>query len=511
MTQNIVYEKLMKFGLFPERISNIFSSEDFANRVNEINVRDFSNKHFSYIKFKQTRNNNVPRLLSIPHPIPYRELCLIIKENWDTIYSKIGEYDDNTDRKNISMIVPEPNNLNRLVTMINYDRKQDEKFLVLEKSLQAKYFVHADIANCYASIYSHSIPWALVTKVVAKDNIRTHDIWYNVLDKKIRYLQKNETIGIPIGPDTSVIISEIILAEIDRNLSHYSYFRYIDDYKCYCKDRAEAENFIQDLNTQLEYFNLRLNQVKTQIIELPKVYENEWIHEIKSYIKIFLKEDELSNKHINDLSLFFDLIIKLVKKEPSESSIKYAVKILATKKFKEKDVFIFTVLSLSRICFFYPYFIDVFEDLFDNNLSFFTENNEGIATELENLLKEHLRHNRSDIALIGIYIFCKYNLLFKDFEGYSNSLIEQRDCLPALLCYFYAKQNNLNIDKYISLVVKLKEEYLEDEWWVYIYQVFKNESTNSFFEDIKYKNVYSQMKEKEINFITETFNSIIFS
>jgi hypothetical protein len=48
--------------------------------------------------------------------------------------------------------------------MKSYDKKDDEKFLILDKSFGKKYLVQIDIANFYPSIYSHSVPWALVNK-----------------------------------------------------------------------------------------------------------------------------------------------------------------------------------------------------------------------------------------------------------------------------------------------------------------------------------------------------------
>lgn len=216
LTENEVYEKLLDFGMFPEKITSIFSSEKFGVWVRKKGISLHTRKSFSNVTFHLTRNNNAPRILNIPHPIPYFFLCKEIKTNWALISASIGEVDDYTSR---SMIIPKPNNLSkRLVSMLSYDRNKDEKFLVLEKSFKAKYFVHADIANCFPSIYSHSIPWALVGTQVAKDNMRDNTKWYNKLDIKIRAVQRNETVGIPIGPDTSSIISEIILSKVDKAL-----------------------------------------------------------------------------------------------------------------------------------------------------------------------------------------------------------------------------------------------------------------------------------------------------
>jgi hypothetical protein len=344
-----VFEKLLCYGLFQEKLAKIFSSEKYGKWIlkNELEIKKI--KPFSNITFHLTRYNNAPRLINIPHPISYYFLCKEITNNWDKISKHIGQVDDYTNR---SMIIPKPNNLNnRLVSMLSYDRNKDEKFLMLDKSFQAKYFVNADIANCYPSIYSHSITWALVGISEAKTNKNNHEIWYNKLDATNRAVQRNETVGIPIGPDTSNVLSEIILSQIDKNLIEYNYFRFIDDYKCYCKSKEEADNFIKNLSKELEKFHLRLNQKKTQIIELPKTIEEDWVRELKAFSNKFLTHKEYSKKNINSISEFFDLSIKLSKKNPNDSAIRYAVKIISEKIFSDNDVYAFILMYLSRLCF----------------------------------------------------------------------------------------------------------------------------------------------------------------
>ncbi len=311
LNENEVYEKLLDYGMFPEKLASIFTSEKFGKWARKHGITLYQKKAFSNVTFHLTRNNNAPRILNIPHPIPYFRLCKQIKENWDKIAQRIGEVDDYTNR---SMIIPKPNNLSkRLVSMLSYDRNKDEKFLILEKSFKAKYFVHADIANCYPSIYSHSIPWALVGKQEAKDKMLDKTKWYNKLDVAIRGVQRNETVGLPIGPDTSSIISELVLSRVDLALSRYKYFRFIDDFKCYCNSKEEADNFIKNLSKELEEYHLRLNQKKTEIIELPKTIEEDWVRDLKAYANKFLKEEEFSKSDINFISEFIDLSIKLTK------------------------------------------------------------------------------------------------------------------------------------------------------------------------------------------------------
>lgn len=507
LTKEEVFEKLLDYGLFPEKIDKIFTSRLFGSWVRQSDINKYQENEFSNIVFHLTRNNNAPRILNIPHPISYHRLVKSIRDNWEEISNKIGEVDDYYDR---SMIIPKPNNLNnRLVSMLSYDRTKDQKFLTLDKSFEAKYLVHADIANCYPSIYSHAVPWALVGKKEAKAN-NNKDLWYNKLDFAIRSTQRNETVGIPIGPDTSSIISELILSQIDKKLSDYKYFRFIDDYKCYCKSKEQADTFINKLSKELESFNLRLNQKKTEIIELPIPIEEDWIRALKSYANTFLNDEILKNKHANYVSEFVDLAIRLTNKNPNDSAIKYAVKILSKKKYQDKDLYILLIMYLSRVCFIYPYFIDVFDEILSKN-SLDNDIIELIKKEINSILKEHKEYSRSDVALWGIHLSLKYDFQIDDFQAYSNYLIEDRDCLPVLLCYEYSKKNNLKLSKYFDLVKILIEEKLEEEWWLFIYSLYFDFPNKPALRRIKTKEVFIEMRNGDVQFIRQNINQTIFN
>jgi hypothetical protein len=55
-----------------------------------------------------------------------------------------------------------------------------------------RYILQADITRYYPSIYTHSIPWALHTKEVAKANQRDDGYFGNVIDRLVRNLQEDK-------------------------------------------------------------------------------------------------------------------------------------------------------------------------------------------------------------------------------------------------------------------------------------------------------------------------------
>lgn len=154
-----------------------------------------------------------------------------------------------------------------------------------------------DISNCYNSIYTHSIAWAICEKRQAKSFFRNKEpaelkeTYENAdcLDAFTRFLKNNETNGIIVGPFTSRIVSEIILARIDKMLAEKGlvFKRYVDDYKFYFRSEAQAHESLPIIEKILNEYNLALNTSKTEIQKYP--YET--ISQIKdTYDKALLHD-----------------------------------------------------------------------------------------------------------------------------------------------------------------------------------------------------------------------------
>lgn len=128
-----------------------------------------------------------------------------------------------------------------------------------------------DISNCYASIYTHVIPWAIHTKDVAKQD-KTNDLIGNLIDTKIRNMNYGQTNGIPQGSVLMDFIAEIILGYADELLTNelehqkivdYQILRYRDDYKIFANDLSIVDKIFKALTEILAELNLKLNSNKT--------------------------------------------------------------------------------------------------------------------------------------------------------------------------------------------------------------------------------------------------------
>jgi len=107
------------------------------------------------------------------------------------------------------------------------------------------------------------------------------------LDKAISDGQDGQTIGLPIGPDTSLVVAELLLASVDveltRRMPRISAHRHVDDYELGTSSRNEAEDFLGFLQECLGRNELALNPDKTHIQDLPQLLEAPWAAELRTF------------------------------------------------------------------------------------------------------------------------------------------------------------------------------------------------------------------------------------
>ena len=312
---------LLSRGYFPRELPPPFSTESFANVVTG-GLQQLPPSFSRYQGVSKLCRHSIAkvgldrRTLSIPNPIGYHNLGSVLTQFW----SDINTF---THQSVISKSTPILHGATGRAILPSCSQQEltDFKAFVRAKS---KYVLNADISRFYASIYTHSIPWALHTKTVAKANKNNSAYYGNTLDKWIQKSQDGQTMGIPIGPDSSLVISEIILTSADRMLSaqlnNNRCFRYIDDYEIGCTSYAEAEQMLSRLQHILGEFELEVNSLKTRIIELPTTLDASWVHELRNF-----SFRAVPNQQRTDLISYFDRAFTLARQYPNEYVLKYAI------------------------------------------------------------------------------------------------------------------------------------------------------------------------------------------
>lgn len=318
-------ENLLDRGYFPKELPPPFTTSKFAQAVAGVSDSVPPDTFSSSPKFSIMCTHNLVRTggfrrnLGIPNPKHYYRLCKVIISQWN-------ELENFASNSPFSLTKPIDGQHDRAISPEHDLSERTISRAQIRSS--ARFILQADISRFFPSIYTHSIPWALLGKIAAKQKHLSGTLsgtWQDSLDVMSRSINNNQTIGLPIGPDTSRLIAEILLSRIDQELStrikHLNGIRFIDDYEFGFPTRSQAEDTLNHLQHLLNEYELALNPSKTKIIELPVFLDPVWT----SKIRIFRFRKSTITGQKSDIAAYFDMVFDFFKRYPEEGLLKYAI------------------------------------------------------------------------------------------------------------------------------------------------------------------------------------------
>ncbi len=323
-------EDLLSKGYFPVEIPPPFHTSELSSKykslkskLTALKIKESSRcANFSIAKVGLVR-----KLLKIPNPIHQVKLSEIISDNWNDIEIIHKE-------SKFSLSRPLDKGL-RAANPISFGEFLKTCYL---QSFPYSFELKTDISKFYPSIYTHSIAWAIHTKAIAKKSRTDKTILGNKIDQAVQQTMHGQTIGIPIGPDTSLIIAEIIASKIDtlikKQIPKVKGYRYIDDMYFFFHTYAEAEKGLIKIQQIIKEFELQINADKTIIRPIPHGIEPDWVIQLRKF-----EIRETARTQYNDLISFFSLAFDLALKLPNEYVLSYCIsriqhlKILADKNY----------------------------------------------------------------------------------------------------------------------------------------------------------------------------------
>jgi hypothetical protein len=312
---------LLLRGVFHDRIIPPLSTLGLNSCVNEIVnlARDLIRRRKPSVRARCVQHSvpkskHLRRVLSIPNPLQQSVLCCEVADNWKDLWRLCKE-------SPFSLSMP------HVSTKRALESEHDRKWVNVERarrSVGARYVLSTDIARFYPSIYTHSIGWAVHGKAEARaDN--AHSLYGNRIDRWVRETQDRQTGGIPIGPDTSFLIAEVVASRLDKLLQtaftsrRIRGTRYIDDYNLYFLSLSDAEKALAVLHGAARQFELDINDAKTEIREVPEPLEPYWKTQLRG---VRLR----SGDHSTSLKALFDRASELSKQFPQDSVFTYVAK-----------------------------------------------------------------------------------------------------------------------------------------------------------------------------------------
>ena len=310
---------LVHHGYFPKELPPPFTTEALALLLNSKGAAftgDFAQNSKKTSKpciHNLARVGSLRRKLSIPNPVNFVQLAVRLAVDWQQLQAFCN-------RSNLSLSTPVlTNTAGRAI-----GRKEAMNAIPIHRAklrATSNFILSADIASFYPTIYTHSIPWALNGKVAAKAAKQSPALLGNELDRLIRNGQEGQTMGIPIGPDTSLVIAETVLVGMELAAHIQSPgFRYIDDFEFGFRTISEAESALATLQSVTAEFSLQLNPSKTRIIALPEPIDESWVSELRIFP---FRSDRKSQRY--DLIHYFNRAFELAKLHPAQAVLKYAI------------------------------------------------------------------------------------------------------------------------------------------------------------------------------------------
>lgn len=203
-------------------------------------------------------------------------------EEEDREYEQLGSY----------FVYQKYRNIHRFFESHEYHRS--------EKKYDA--MVQIDVSKCFDSIYTHSLPWAVLGKDQTKFSLKESKATFGGrFDALMQNLNHKETNGIVIGPEFSRIFAEIILQSVDaelitklaagENLTHkidYEIFRYVDDFFVFYNEESTQLKIFETLQEILKSKKLSINTAKIKHYQKPIITE---ITIAKERISTFLNDE----------------------------------------------------------------------------------------------------------------------------------------------------------------------------------------------------------------------------
>jgi RNA-directed DNA polymerase len=265
------------------------------------------------------------RPFQLIHPALYVFLVNILTEqsNWNTIVARFTQFQANPNIRCYSIPLQSDTIQSDRATSISEWWQAIEQQSI-ELALKYEYVLHTDISDCYGSIYTHSVPWAIHTKPVAKARRRDLTLVGNSIDKHLQDMSYGQTNGIPQGSVLMDFVAEMVLGFADlelstriqqENIQDYEIIRYRDDYRIFSNNPQTTEHITKLLTEILIELGMRLNAQKTIVSN--------------NVVKNSLKPDKLywmsAKKGAKSIQEHLLLIHKLSEEHPNSGSLSKAL------------------------------------------------------------------------------------------------------------------------------------------------------------------------------------------
>lgn len=304
-------------GYLPKEFPPLFSSQSLADARGQLTEKRPESETLP-VRFSLARAGGLRRATEVPNPFSQISLIEHVGANWSRFRAVAALSVVSTSRPLLGA-----RNDQRSLKHVG----SPEKYERVRRSIGARYTLSTDISNFFPSIYTHAVDWAVRGKAAAKRDRSSKSVGGR-LDLLLRRARGGQTVGISVGPDTSWLISEMILARVDQKLQIRAprvknrSLRWVDDMVFYADSQGVAEEALGIYEEELSQYELSLNPLKTSITTGIKPYVDNWLVTLRQA----RYRDDRESHQADDIVDLFSLAFELHEKLPNSGVISYAIK-----------------------------------------------------------------------------------------------------------------------------------------------------------------------------------------
>jgi hypothetical protein len=272
------------FFLNKKTLPPFFDASAFLNYCNTLTqnaLQNLSIKDTECISLSiPNKQSHIRRIVQIPNPLIYLQLCYQMTQLF-------------TQERFLPKSFKELKPTLHLQFKNNHFNKHEKDMIGKRNVISCIGYSHMlqlDISQFYPSIYTHSIPWAVLGKEKAKQEFNNKEFnrknkkvaslpvsaQYQLSDKidiTLRCFNHNQTKGIPIGAEVFSVVASLITSRINEEFTAFlknnkidaKFHHYVDDYYIFCSTEEDAKAILSNFGRILQKYELQLNSQKTKI------------------------------------------------------------------------------------------------------------------------------------------------------------------------------------------------------------------------------------------------------
>lgn len=259
--------RYISFEPILSEVASILNGGNYA-QFKAVSPNELSNVNYGFIANKDGKLSWRP--YELIHPAIYVSMVNVIcdKENWQFIKTRLGEFENGV-VDCCSAPVMSVDHQTDIATQIKHWWQSVEQ-RSLTYSLEFSHLLHTDVTDCYGSLYTHSISWALHGLPKAKDEKTNKSLLGNKIDSHIQAGRYGQTNGISQGSVLMDFVAEIVLGYVDEQINFelmgskdIRILRYRDDYRIFSNSDERAEAVLKIVSDKLRTVGMRLGVSKT--------------------------------------------------------------------------------------------------------------------------------------------------------------------------------------------------------------------------------------------------------